>query len=349
MNNDAEAINHFLAWLLQEPDPASSAPSGDHSSQKTGPEESGAVDLQFPYLDPLDSEAGPGMPTELMESSAIPFEEISSFELGELPAVQDRFHALIKRRLRAEIERNPPLFPWETKLCDYESEVPDVASEPAALWATQLQALNLPIPVPEALLVQLFDQCRQVVQSSVKQGVKLVRVVETLFPNQPQTLNQLAGLVLAAPSRSGSLTHSRPTLPDSAQVPSHYNVATSTQQMALALIAARDLLDLMTLELSPEHPRITRQWLTSTGALTLEAEYDPDRHRVHIQGHFPCAGRLSWQDIPESAVAAAECSDAGELQVERYSLRPNETYLLDVQLNLPEPSVLTFAVQILSE
>jgi hypothetical protein len=41
---------------------------------------------------------------------------------GEIPAVQDRFHALLKRRLLIEAQQKPPVFPWEKEAVDYDAE-----------------------------------------------------------------------------------------------------------------------------------------------------------------------------------------------------------------------------------
>lgn len=37
---------------------------------------------------------------------------------------------LIKRRLKQEIERNPPLFPWETAVHEYEAETAETPGAP---------------------------------------------------------------------------------------------------------------------------------------------------------------------------------------------------------------------------
>jgi hypothetical protein len=37
-----------------------------------------------------------------------------------MPIVEDRLPLLIQKRLEAEIQKHPPLFPWETELDDYE-------------------------------------------------------------------------------------------------------------------------------------------------------------------------------------------------------------------------------------
>jgi hypothetical protein len=349
MNKDAEAINQLLAWLLQEPDSAISAPSGKSSSQGAGPDESETADLQSHYVDPLDSEEVSALSADSDELSSIPFWEISSLEFGEIPAVQERFYTLLKRRLRAEIERNPPLFPWETRLYDYDSERPDwVTSEVSTqFWQIQRQTLNLPIPMPDALLERLFEQCREVAQSSLREGVKLVQAVEALFPGQSQALNQMAGLVLASPSRSGTLTRSQNAPPESG-FPSHYDVATPAQQMVLSLLAAREILDTMTLKVSPHQPKAERQWLTAVGPLMLEVEYQPEMNqRVRVQAELPCQGNLRFYSKTEQATA--QRANPGWLGVELFNLALNQTYSLEVQLETAEPSSLVFAVHLTNE
>jgi len=342
MNNDAEAMKQLFAWLLQEPDPAISAPSGNRSSHETSPEESGLLDSQATYFDPLDSdfEGVDALSADSDESSLSRFRQISSLEFGDIPAVQDRFQALLRRRLRAEIERNPPLFPWETGSFDYESEYTDVSAPeliPVPLWATQLQTLNLPVPVPEQVLAQLFEHCRTVVQSSLQEGVKLVQAVEAFFPGQFQALNQLAGLVLSMPARSGQLT----TNLDSAQFPRHYDVATPTQQMALSLLAAKEILEAMTLKLSPRQPLIERIWVTDLGSIRLNAMYQPEMGQIRIQGTLPGSGCLCFRNGEDRSIA--QSIQAGSISVELLDLEPNQTYFLEVQLGESEQP-LVFAV-----
>ncbi|NJO39145.1 MAG: hypothetical protein HC769_08535 [Cyanobacteria bacterium CRU_2_1] len=345
MKNDAEAIKQFLTWLLQAP-PTDSAPSGENSSHLTSPDESG-VNLQFSDLDPLDSEVGDGCSSHLPESSSTPFRQVS-LEFGEIPAVQDRFHTLLKRRLRAEIERNPPLFPWETRLCDYDSEYSDLSSPDlisTKLWATQLRTLNLPVPMPDKVLTRLFDQCRTVVQSSLREGAKLVQVVESLFPGESQNLNYLAGLVLAAPVRSPSTTPK--VNPETSGFPNHYDVATTTQQMLLSLWAAREILETMTLKLFPNQSKVERQWLTDLGLLRLEAEYQPQTHRLRVQGQLPHQGSIClWDD---DAHSSAQCSNPGCLSVELFNVKPNKTYSLEIQFEGTDQPPIVFVVYPVTE
>jgi hypothetical protein len=38
-----------------------------------------------------------------------------------VPNVEDRLPLLIQKRLNAEIQQHPPLFPWETEIVEYET------------------------------------------------------------------------------------------------------------------------------------------------------------------------------------------------------------------------------------
>lgn len=338
MNNDAEAIKQLFAWLLHELDPAITTPSGNDASHETSTAESGAFYSQS-ILDSLDSNGVSGV-TVPDESSSFPFRQISSLEFGEIPAVQDRFQALLKRRLRAEIERNPPRFPWETGAFDFDSEYLDAPADliPAQIWVSQLESLNLPVPMPEQVLTQLFEQCREVVVSSLQEGAKLVKAVEALFPGQQQALNQLAGLVLAAPHRSGRSALQSST--STAAFPSHYDVATPKQQMALSLIAAREILNTMTLNLSSRQPRVERTWLTDSGSLKIEAVYQPEAQHLRLQVLSPVEGELSVRGTTDQPPQQTE---SGRGVVDLRNVQPNQMYFLDVQLE-GEVTSLVFAV-----
>jgi len=322
MNRDAEAINQFLAWLTQSPDPAIVS-SGNVSNPFADLELSGPVDLSTDR-DPLDSEVE-AMQAELPEFD-IYVEDVSSLELGEIPAVQDRFHTIIKRRLRAEIERNPPLFPWETTLLDYDDQ-PATSSR----WNAQLQALKLPVTMPETLMLQIFAECRKLADSSLKQGVKLVRVVESLFPDEQTNLNYWAGQVLMEPARS-SATLSATDLPAS------YEQANPEQQMVLSLLAAQQVFEAMTLELSPARPQATCHWLTTSGELAIRADYQTEG-RLRVEAQLPTAGRLTLNG--EANQAAAVCAEAETLTVE-LGLLPGQTYSLEITLD--DADSLIFAI-----
>ena len=351
MNNDAEAIKQLFSWLLHEPNPASLEPSGERAGRETSADESGIFDSQ-PIYDSLDSNGTSPVSTDLDESSSLPFRQISSLEFGEIPAVQDRFQALLKRRLRTEIERNPPRFPWEIGSFDYDSEYSDspLSDLVPASWAAQLQTLKLPVPLPAHVLRQLFEQCCTVVHSSLQDGAKLVQVVETLFPGQRQNLNQLAGLVLSAAPRSGASALTSPEQSEASGFPTHYDVATPTQQMALSLLAAKEILNAMTLTLSPRHPKVERNWLTDEGTLKLEVECQFEQRHIQVQGTFPHQGRLCFYSGDRLlAQSTDEFSQTGQLTVELPTLELNHVYRLEVQPGASEQPPLIFAVVLVAE
>ena len=75
------------------------------------------------------------------------FESVTTpetFQLGEIPTVQERFQAVLKRRLQIQIENHPPLFPWEYQLQEY----PDCVDNKTSLKFIP-DKLNLPISIPE--------------------------------------------------------------------------------------------------------------------------------------------------------------------------------------------------------
>ena len=338
MNHDSEALQRTLLKLIQVLLPGVSLADLE------------ALGLE-PAIDP--GEAPPATAIDLSPLSAAPSQSdsepfyaqnLSFVDFGEVPAVQDRYHALLKRRLESEIQRNPPLFPWETEVLDYETDsvgaLNPVSGSPATtpqkfpawLWP-QVRALNLPIPMPEAVLAQLFQQCQATVHVSLLEGAKLVRSVESLFPNQSSVLNQLAGLVVVSPARStATLPTTDPNFPVS------YEAAVPAQQMLLSLMAAREMLGALTLVVSPSQPQIDRQWLTDRGTLTLQGRYDSGR--LTIQAHFPSGGGLKLRNSEQQAIA--DRSDAGTLTVELSGIE--SSYALEVALPGAEP--LVFAVRV---
>lgn len=355
MNKDAEAMKQFLAWLLQEPDPAILEPSGETPGQETpDPMESGAVDLQCFSIDSLDSATEVDLIddlTDVAESGACSAEEISPLAFGEIPAVQDRFHTLLKRRLRAEIERKPPLFPWETELYDYDAERSDWHPDllPTPLWTAHLRTLNLPIPMPDSVLETLFEQCRTLLQSSIqtsmREGRRLVQAVESLFPGEAIVLNQLAGMVLTSPSRSGTLTRMPQTDPAELGFPTHYDQANLHQQMALSLLAAREIFEAMTLRLSTADRQVERSWLTGAGLLRLDLVYLPD-HQLQVQVELPCGGKVQFQGQGETA--SAERTESGDLTLKINHLEQDSPYFLMLELVEGE-APLTFTVYLTDE
>jgi hypothetical protein len=356
MNRDLEAIKYLLAWLIQDPNLTIATPSGEPSSREIGVGQTGLTDLDLTHLDSLSADEISDLLSHSrnivsLSSNHHLFEEGSSFELGDIPAVQERFYTLLKRRLRTEIERNPPLFPWESEICDHDAEYSDCAHPelvPSNFWASQFKNLSIPVPMPEALLSQLLSRCQDIVQSSLKRGAKLVQAVEPLFPGQSHTLNQLAGLVMASEQvRSATLPSTLvPSPAANSEFPNRYDVATPVQQMALSLVAAREILDSLSLTVSADQSSSQRQWLTQAGALSIEAAYaSSPKPCLRIQGHIPCQGTLRLKG--SQAESMTQRLVPGHVSVELFDVDVNQTYALEIQLRTPDPSSLTFAVSVL--
>ncbi|PSB14617.1 PatU [Phormidesmis priestleyi ULC007] len=339
MDRDSEALQKSYLKLLQElgltpPDVV------DGSDLKIV-----AAAMQDDLTDPqrLDS--------EMSFDPDSPFEEDMLLKPGEIPAVQDRFYTLLKNRLQIEIQNKPPLFPWEKEISDYgsetaDSEVKQPVFSAASLWMAQLRRLSLPVPLPELVLLDLLEQCQSVLLSPLREGAKLVKAVDSFFPGQSRLLNDVAGYIMVSPARSTAVSLQQLAAEAGAELPSQYEDAIETQQMALSLLAAREIMSALTLTVSPKQPTIERQWLTDRGILTLKTEYQfgQETGRLQIKAELPCGGSLQFQG--EQWQALADRKDAGSLSVELRELSLNRTYPLEVRLG--EADVMTFAIRPMS-
>ena len=350
MNDDSEALQRNLLELLQD------------LVAFTTSDQSGVVNPVIQWNDEQPDAQAMNAPDLLISQAALgssdhlrfdthSFDRRNLLKLGEIPAVQDRFQTLLKHRLQSEIQRNPPLFPWETEVHDYETEpaygIVDSAVTavgtanqrvPAHVWLRQLKTLNLPLQLPEGLLGQLLERCQEAVQSSLLEGAKLVKSVEALFPGEAQSLNHLAGMVMTSPARSGAAA------PSGTNYPQSYESAVPAQQMVLSLLAAREIIAALTLPLSLSQPRLERQWLTDLGALSLQADYSLDAMaaKLRLQVTLPSDGSLVLRG--EQVQASAQRSTAGTLSVELFDFQPQQPHTLEVRLDEQEP--LIFAVRI---
>ncbi|NER37664.1 MAG: hypothetical protein F6J93_27495 [Oscillatoria sp. SIO1A7] len=280
------------------------------------------------------------------------------FRPGDIPVVQERFNALLKRRLKSEIQERPPLFPWEgDRVFEYQAENNDfsqVQQVPALdLWLPQLQQIGLPVAVPEMVLANLLEQCNSVIKSSLRQGQKLVRAVEALFPGRERELHQLAGLAIASPTRSAIASPTRGAsseaisrlCTDAGDFPSSYESATQTQQMVLSLLAVRETLGTLTLRVSKNKPHLERQWLTSAGPLNIEIEYEPGNSKaplVRVRAQMPCGGSLQLAE--EKTQASCDRLSPGMLSVELSCPQKDQNYFLEIRLQNQEQNPLIFAI-----
>jgi hypothetical protein len=355
MNRDPEDIQRRLLKLVQDLLPNASLTDGEAVNRILGIDE---TSLSSPESSNLRSPQNVNLPPSGFIGSNRSLQREPIVELGDVPAVQDRFHALLKHRLQSEIQQNPPLFPWETEFCDYEAEATyGVAENPIGsdffpvvprpkhgaglIWIHHLNAIGLPVSMPRDVLAQLLERCQAIAQSSLKQGSKLVQAVEDLFPQQSEALNYLAGLVIPMPTRSPNSPLSSGTKNN---LPVNYETAAPAQQMVLSLLAAREILNALTITLQPDQPFMERQWETDFGPLKLRAVYDshPEVSSIRVQATLPCSGHLNLQGLDSQVVA--QRSTAGLVSVELFSPQMSQVYPLEVSLADQDQTPLTFSI-----
>ncbi|MEO1372897.1 MAG: PatU [Cyanobacteria bacterium J06635_10] len=319
MNSDTESLqNQLLAWLLAD----------NASTEEDFLVEREEINGAQTYEDSTASTSG------VSESDSM----LYSFQLGEIPAVQTRFQAVLKRRLQNQIQDNPPLFPWETQLIDYPDYVDNTSMSwvPDFGWAAQQSKLSLPIPMPEKIFQQLLARCQELLTFPVPLGAKLVGAVESLFPNEPQTLNDLAGMVLRSPYRSADTLERMPYVEGS------YSDLQPRQQMALSLLAAKQLLENLTLSVNAAREVVEKQWLTNVGTVTLRVKYLQETDKLWVEAELPCMGNLKLEG--DNSQVVAESSELGTVSLELNSVQQGATYTLAVELQDMDTQPLTFAI-----
>lgn len=353
-HNSDFLYDQVLTWLRQE----SSAPSSFDRARDEPPlrAKTEALDpsaMTEPNLellaDPLDLEEEDWMASSNFGESAQPDQ---SFDMGEIPIVQKRYQTLLKRRLQVEIERHPPLFPWETEITDYQPEYADEVGSPPAqsrqLWMPQLAAI-LPIDLPEKVLSTLLEACVEASSSLRPEGAKIVSAVKPLFPDRGATLNEMLQRFrlspMLAPGRlaQGDRESQRQAL--AAILPDSYESATTNQQMAISLLAAYEILKTLALVLSVRQPRVERRWQTTAGMVLLHSEYceQEDKTRsVRIGARLPKGGSLTVQTNQESTTA--QRTYPGSLSVELFDWEPGQTYGVEIRLFAAQQMPLQFAI-----
>ncbi|MGD1897706.1 MAG: hypothetical protein ACFB16_12230 [Phormidesmis sp.] len=267
-----------------------------------------------------------------------------SFNFGEIHAVQERYHSLLKQRLHSEFENKLPLFPWETEVCEYPAEIANSAGAasvaPTPLWSTHIGALKVPGLLPQPLLKALFARCEELAKEPFKQGVRLVKAVEEIFPEQGDLLEPIANMVLVPAYRSDSATQDALTQ-QLAAVAGGYDSALPEQQIALSMLAAQEILGALTLSLSADKTAESRQWLTAYGTLNLSASYQDSQ--LVIAAVLPTGGQVRlWDgDLEKRALR----SQPGPLDVVLANPGAHRTYLLEVSLD-DESAPLNFAIHL---
>ena len=322
MNRDSESLQHqILCWLLSNDDLTGDNTSverkGNNGLNDANPQAAAFISGAF------ESELKP-----------------QNFKLGEIPTVQERFQAVLKRRLKNQIQSRPPLFPWETRITDYPEYIdnPSTALVPCGAWMSQQSKLNLPMPLPEKIFSSLLERCQALVASSLPLGSKLVQAVENLFPEEPQALNNLAGLVLRTPYRSVDTLESMPNLESS------YSDLQPPQKMALSLLAAKELLENMTLRVSSTSPAIEREWETTAGVINIKVKYkfQVEETKLCVECELPAPGTLKLLSSDSEEIAQSVTSRC--LSIELNQPQFDSIYTLELKCPQVEQKPLFFAI-----
>lgn len=322
MNRDSESLQHqILCWLLSNDDLTRDNTSveckGNNGLNDANPQAAAFISGAF------ESEL-----------------KSQNFKLGEIPTVQERFQAVLKRRLKNQIQSRPPLFPWETSITEYPEYVDNasIALVPSGAWMLQESKLNLPIPLPEKVFSSLLEQCQALVASSLPLGTKLVQAVENLFPEEPQVLNDLAGLVLRTPYRSVDTLEAMPNLESS------YSDLQPPQKMALSLLAAKELLESMTLSVSTTNPTTEKEWQTTAGVVNIRVEYkfQAEETKLCVECELPAPGSLKL--LSSDSEEIAHSVDSASLSIELNQPQFDSIYTLELQCSEIETKPLFFAI-----
>ncbi len=328
MNKDTDIPEDILLRLLLEPLSADDSPSGTRFFPAA---DAGLAEPEGLASAPT-SPVYPGSETSVpaaLDHEALDADYNPVFDSGDLSSVQPHFEALLKRRLRQEISHRPPLFPWEQGLQEYPDALHPGTS---SIWLDHLRNLAVPGAVPEEVLAELFDQCQQTIHDVRQTGRRLVAAVESLFPDQPQTLAYVAGLVARPAYRSTQA----PTLDRL-----DYAAAAPQQQVALAMLAAQGIFEALSLTVAAASPTQTKTWLTASGELLVQATYttagtaaDVPGGQLEVKALLPTEGRLVLNSLGETL--GSERSTPGEL-VLRSAAAPGTTHRLDVSFGQASP------------
>lgn len=360
--------NESLTWLYQELlaalelTPTSDRLQSSLDSESSVPRpslESALLPEEIPDWDgdlaAADEDWPPMTSTTRGESALNP----PSFAMGDLPTVQQHFQTLIRNRIRTEMHRRPPRFPWEPPSVaiedlHYQDDFQTEVQHQQRSWLPQLSRL-LPIQVPETVLLQLFAACTANVGSVHPQSRKMVDAVRSVFPDYWSTLNEVVNRIRLSPALMGArdAAQTRAEQQRLAQVlPADYEQASLEQQMAIAVILAKTLLDQLSLQLSPYRTTQSCTWSSYWGDIQVQAHLDralatrPPSSRstgpLTVTLVLPIGGSLTVKTPGDSSTQ--QLAQAGELRLTLPRVTWGQTYVLELQLHHPEASPLQLAV-----
>lgn len=271
--------------------------------------------------------------------------------------MQERFQNILKQRFLLEYEDRPPLFPWESEVAEYpaDSSSFEAAAVPT-LWDVHTSKLPVSGLLPAPLLKALFERCQVMARTPVKQGIRLVRAVEDMFPDQADILEPIADMVLVPAYRSADAATRDALTQELTAVASDYDAALPEQQIALSMLAAQEIMGALTLSLSAEQLSDHRLWMTGKGVLDLRATYAkgslmvsvtlPEGGQIELKGSDLEGGSFKSREFKGSDTGPqAERSLPGSLEVSLAEPSVSKTYILEVLLE-SEAVPLNFAIHL---
>mgnify|MGYP001799368461 CR=1 FL=1 len=271
------------------------------------------------------------------------FETGQSFNFGDKTTVQDRFHTLLKHRFQTEFASRPPLFPWEAEVREYPAEIPmPVYAQPISrLWLENPLQFSVSSKLPEAVLHRLLDRCQNMAQSTQKQGVKLVKIVESLFPDSLEALEPIANIVLTPAYRSGPGL-AEATLQEVENLAGGYEQATPEQQIALTMLASMEIMSVLALTVSAAEPVVGRDWVTPQGVVHVNVNYMGTV--LIVNATMPTGGSI--QLVGADADSQSSRPEAGMLTLAQSAPVIGSSYSLEVSLENDCRQPLRFSVMV---
>jgi hypothetical protein len=262
--------------------------------------------------------------------------------MTDFSIVEQRFHEILKRRLTSEIESRLPLYPWESEIKEYPTEIKDkVFSSKTPLWFPDLA---LPIKFPVKFIDQLLEACVQIIDSFEPQPLQMVKVVSQLFADQ-LSLDQLnflqdqAGIINLA-----GVTRSATVLEKNREDYGNYEDCTWQQQMTVSLLAAQQILSALTLPLSSLQSSLTKEWTTPKGKITVKADYVAENKQLNVIINTSFEGEISWQNRGENVTVS--CNNSEATVIHFYDVEPETVYPINIRL---AENNLTFVLKVENE
>ncbi|MEM6251336.1 MAG: hypothetical protein AAF821_00310 [Cyanobacteria bacterium P01_D01_bin.156] len=326
MNSESENLKRLLLEFLTFDDRSASPKSGKKSTSLTESNPSAVC----------ASEVG---------SDAVSFDTLfetgQSFHFGDKTTVQDRFHTLLKHRFQTEFANRPPLFPWEAEVREYPAEIPAYAQPMSRMWIENPLHFSISSKLPQTVLHHLLDRCQSMAQSTQKQGVKLVQIAESLFPESLDVLDPIANIVLTPAYRDTGFKEA--ALQEVENLADGYDQATPEQQIALTMLASMEIMSALALTVSTEEPSLKRDWVTPEGVIHVDVNYTGAV--LIINAMLPMGGGI--QLVGPDVDSQASRPEAGILTLAQTAPVVGSSYSLEVSLDNDCQRPLRFSVMVL--